>query len=87
MRSLTRTRVYPANDSPYYRLGMWCCASFMLFNALLAFGLRYLLVWENGELDQKYGSVARISGDGKVADGVPAGVADENDGPWFRFVL
>jgi hypothetical protein len=59
----------------------------MLFNALLALGLRCLLVWENGKLDQKYGSVARISGDGKVADGGSAGVADENDGPRFRFVL
>jgi len=27
---LLGTRVYPATDSPYYRLGMWTCASFML---------------------------------------------------------
>jgi dipeptide/tripeptide permease len=51
---LLGTRVYPAKDAPYYRLGMWCCAGFMLFNALLAVGLRGLLAWENRQLDEKY---------------------------------
>jgi MFS family permease len=51
---LLGTRVYPAKDAPYYRLGMWCCAGFMLFNALLAVGLRGLLTWENRQLDKKY---------------------------------
>lgn len=88
---LLGTRVYPAKDSPYYRLGMWVCAGFMLFNGFLAFGLRCLLVWENKKLDRKYGVVGRVDGDGKVADGVSgggeAGVGDENDGPRFRYVL
>lgn len=88
---LLGTRVYPAQDSPYYRLGMWVCAGFMLFNGLLAFGLRCLLVWENKRLDRKYGIVGRIDGDGKRGDGVEggglAGVGDENDGPRFRYVL
>jgi MFS transporter, ACS family, DAL5 transporter family protein len=51
---LLGTRVYPAQDAPYYRLGMWCCAVFMLFNALLALGLRLLLSWENRQLDKKW---------------------------------
>jgi hypothetical protein len=63
----------------------------MLFNGLLAFGLRCLLVWENKKLDKKYGVVGRIDGDGKHGDGVEggglAGVGDENDGPRFRYVL
>jgi dipeptide/tripeptide permease len=88
---LLGTRVYPAQDSPYYRLGMWVCAGFMLFNGLLAFGLRCLLMWENKKLDLKYGVVGRVDVDGKVADGVTgggaAGVGDENDGPRFRYVL
>ena len=50
---LLGTRVYPAKDAPYYRLGMWCCAVFMLFNAVLALGLRILLAWENRQLDKK----------------------------------
>jgi hypothetical protein len=88
---LLGTRVYPSKDSPYYRLGMWVCAGFMLFNGVLAFGLRCLLIWENKKLDRKYGVVGRVDGDGKVADGVSgggaAGVGDENDGPRFRYVL
>jgi len=63
----------------------------MLFNAVLALGLRTLLVWENKKLDRKYGAVGRVDGDGKVADGISgggaAGVGDENDGPRFRYVL
>ena len=88
---LLGTRVYPSVDSPYYRLGMWVCAGFMLFNGILAFGLRILLVWENKKLDRAYGKVERIDGDGRRADGVEsvglAGVGDENDGPRFRYVL
>ncbi|KAG9243381.1 MFS transporter-like protein [Calycina marina] len=87
---LLGTRVYPSSGSPYYRTGMWVCAGFMLFNALLALGLRMLLVWENKRLDEKHGVVARMDGSGKtegenVGD-IPVG-GDENDGPRFRYVL
>ena len=88
---LLGTRVYPAKDGPYYRMGMWVCAGFMLLNGVLALGLRTLLVWENKKLDAKYGIVGRVNGDGKVGDGLTgggaAGVGDENDGPRFRYVL
>jgi dipeptide/tripeptide permease len=90
---LLGTRIYPAKDSPYYRLGMWVCAGFMLLNAVLAVGLRTLLVWENRKLDRKYGVVGRVDGNGKV-DGIQGEVfgeggevGDENDGPRFRYVL
>jgi hypothetical protein len=73
--------VYPAKDSPYYRLRMWVCVGFMLFNGVLAFGLRCLLMWENKKLDRKYGVARRVDGEGKV------GVGDENDGARFRYVL
>jgi hypothetical protein len=53
----------------------------MLFNGVLAFGLRCLLMWENKKLDRKYGVARRVDGEGKV------GVGDENDGPRFRYVL
>jgi hypothetical protein len=88
---LLGTRIYPANDAPYYRLGMWTCAAFMLFNGALALGLRFSLVWENKKLDEKFGKVGRLEGDGSRRgwEGVEAlvGVGEENDGPRFRYVL
>ena len=65
----------------------------MLFNGVLALGLRFLLVWENKKLDEKYGVVGRTDGDGKTQDGKGgvvesgAGIGDENDGPRFRYCL
>jgi hypothetical protein len=69
----------------------------MLFNGLLAFGLRCLLQWENGRLDQKYGMLERqglqagLGGlervqteEGRLKE---AGVGDENGGPRFRYIL
>jgi hypothetical protein len=94
---LLGTRVYSANDSPYYRLGMWVCAAFMLFNSLLAFGLRCLLVWENNRLDRKYGMPGVVAQQGGLGDLEEvqtekerlkeAGIGDENDGPRFRYIL
>ncbi|KAF4629285.1 hypothetical protein G7Y89_g8861 [Cudoniella acicularis] len=74
------TRIFPATDAPYYRLGMWTCAAFMLFTGILAVILRTLLVWENKRLDAKHGPVEKAT-DGEVAAAV------ENDGPNFRYVL
>ncbi len=96
---LLGTRVYPASDSPYYRLGMWVCAAFMLFNGLLALGLRCLLVWENARLDRKYGTLGSTAVAGMGGLGglqrvgteeerlKEAGIGDENDGPRFRYIL
>ncbi|TVY24197.1 MFS transporter [Lachnellula hyalina] len=83
---LLGTRVFPAKDAPYYRMGMWVCAGFMLFNAFLACALRALLSWENGVLDRKYGRVERMGGDGKTGGGSAEGgegAGYENDGPRF----
>ena len=74
---LLGTRVYPSEEGQYYRKGMWVCAGFMLFNGVLAMGLRCLLRWENERLDSRFGDVRE--GEGEV------GV--ENDGPGFRYVL
>ncbi|KAF2705033.1 MFS transporter-like protein [Pleomassaria siparia CBS 279.74] len=79
---LLGTRLYPSKDQPYYRMGMWVCAGFMLFNGALAFGLRCLLKWENGRLDKKFGAVEGLGRDGKSE-----GEGSENDGPRFRYVL
>jgi hypothetical protein len=90
---LLGTRAFPTMDKPYYRLGMWVCAGFMLFNAVLALGFRTLLQWENRKLDRKYGAVGRVDGNGQTADegeGSPQGIVgtgEENDGPTFRYVL
>jgi hypothetical protein len=72
---LLGTRLYPGSEGPYYRKGMWVCAAFMLFNALLALTLRMRLVWENKKLDEKYGT------------NVEAGGGEENEGPGFRYML
>jgi hypothetical protein len=86
---LVNLQVYPAQDAPYYRTGMWVCAGFILFNGFLALGLRCLLVWENGRLDRKYGVVERGGVKRGVGDGPRgrAGIGEENDGPGFRYVL
>jgi dipeptide/tripeptide permease len=83
---LLGTRVYPAEDGPYYRKGMWVCAGFMIFNGCLAFGLRCLLVWENKKLDIKYGTVQHVDEERKDGGGIE-GLGSENDGPGFRYVL
>jgi dipeptide/tripeptide permease len=84
---LLGTRLYPGQDSPYYRMGMWVCAAFMLFNGLLAFALRTLLACENKVLDEKYGPVAHPDGSGRADGKDEPGVGDENDGPRFRYIL
>ena len=66
---------------------MWVSAAFTLFTAILALGLRFLLVWENKRLDGKYGSRTSKQDEGS---GLPEGMAEagtENYGPSFRYVL
>ncbi|KAF7863211.1 hypothetical protein EAF04_007293 [Stromatinia cepivora] len=91
---LLGTRIYPTEEAPYYRKGMWVCTAFMIFNGVLALVLRTLLNWENKRLDKKYGEVGRRDANGNVVGENPktgemigAGVGDENDGPTFRYVL
>lgn len=74
---LLGTRLYPSNERTYYRKGMWVCAAFMMFNGLLAICLRAICVWENKQLDEKYGP----KGPQEV------GVGEENSGPNFRYIL
>jgi hypothetical protein len=75
---LLGTRIYPAADAPYYRVGMWTCAGFMLGVAGLSMVLRMLLVRENRRFDEKFGRVGEA---GDTEGGC------ENDGPNFRYVL
>jgi len=95
---LLGTNVFPSSDEPYYRMGMWICASFMLFNGVLALSLRTLLVWENKKLDEKYGGRGRAVAGAAPEGGLTnvqtaeeaereAGIGDENDGPNFRYIL
>src|ERR1700761_7886829 len=87
---LLGTRLYPTNEGPYYVKGQSVCAAFLFFTALLAFGLRMLLWWENKKLDEKHGTLeeqktraaaAESAGDGKDA---PTS-AVENYGPLYRY--
>lgn len=53
---LLGTRLYPAKDRPFYRMGEWVCAAFMLFVAVLSLGLRLYLRRENRRLDRVDGA-------------------------------
>ncbi|KAH0493367.1 hypothetical protein TgHK011_000040 [Trichoderma gracile] len=88
---LLGTRLYPAREGPFYVKGQSICAAFMFFTTFLAIGLRALLVWENKQLDKKYGTIeqqkARLSeAEGRVEEADQV-VAVENYGPMFRYVL
>lgn len=88
---LLGTRLYPTDEGPRYTKGMWVCAAFMMFNGVLAFALRTLLVWENKRLDERYGVVEAVSAGGvergEVRDEKGDVGGEENDGPRFRYIL
>ncbi|KAI4202701.1 MAG: hypothetical protein LQ350_002367 [Teloschistes chrysophthalmus] len=80
--------VFPKSEAPLYHKGMWVCAAFTLFTGLLAFCLRFLLVWENKKLDQKYGPKLDLrSGQNGDPSWSKTDVGEENYGPSFRYVL
>ncbi|KAJ5720801.1 Major facilitator superfamily domain general substrate transporter [Penicillium malachiteum] len=76
------TNVFPDSEEPRYIKGMSICAAFMIFTTFLALVLRFLLVWENKRLDEKYGP--RIEVDESKGE-VP--VAEDNYGASFRYML
>ena len=78
------TNIFPESDSPRYIKGQWICAAFMFFTTLLALTLRFLLVWENKQLDKKYGTPAEREERG---DNEKEFNGEENYGASFRFVL
>ncbi|KAI9697525.1 MAG: hypothetical protein M1820_007791 [Bogoriella megaspora] len=89
---LLGTRIFPESDQPRYIKGQSICAAFMFFTTLLAFGLRFLLVWENKKLDKKYGTLVEQDqraavGDHASSEKAAAEVAEENYGPRFRYIL
>ena len=66
---------------------MSVCAAFMFFSAVLALALRTLLVYENRKLERRYGG-GNGSPEGKlVGRSDDDGVAVEDYGPRFRYVL
>lgn len=83
---LLGTRVFPQHQKPRFVEGQSICAAFMFFNAFLALSLRTLLVWENKQLDKKYGTSKPA---GKTDEGVNHGmnVGEENYGTSFRYIL
>lgn len=91
---LLGTRMYPINEGPFYVKGQSVCAGCMFFASFLAILLRVVLVWENRRLDRQYGTIAQqkqAMGGGQereeAAGKTAKGVAVENYGPMFRFVL
>ena len=89
---LLGTNIYPTKQGPLYIEGQSICAAFMFFAAILAFGLRCLLQWENKKLDRKYGTLeeqrARLAtAEATEKDSMEATAAVENEGPMFRYIL
>ena len=84
---LLGTNVFPTTEAPRYVKGMAISAAFTFFTAVLAFGLRTLLQWENRKLDRKYGSLAERKASQSDAKGEEMGIGEENAGPNFRYVL
>ncbi|KAI1480366.1 MFS general substrate transporter [Daldinia eschscholtzii] len=76
------TNVFPTSEGPRFIKGMSVCAAFMFFSTLLAFFQRLLLMWENAQLDRKYGTNTKDKTTGNSKD-----IAAENYGPSFRYVL
>lgn len=80
------TNVFPDSAAPRYIKGQAICAAFMFFTTLLALGLRFLLVWENKQLDKQYGSVAERT-TGAAGEKVDETVGEENYGANYRYML
>ncbi|KAF7587942.1 hypothetical protein BBP40_006508 [Aspergillus hancockii] len=78
------TNVFPESDGPRYIRGQFICAAFMFFTVILALALRALLVWENRRLDKQHGTQAERGARGWDKD---EGIAEENYGSGFRFML
>ncbi|KAI1471582.1 MFS general substrate transporter [Daldinia caldariorum] len=75
------TNVFPTSDGPRFIKGMSVCAAFMFFSALLALFQRLLLMWENAQLDRKYGTKTKDKTTAESKD-----IATENYGPNFRYI-
>ena len=54
---LLGTRLYPAEDAPFYVSGMAVCAGAMVFVACLSVGLRIYLGWKNRRGQGEYGRI------------------------------
>jgi len=54
---LVGTRLYPAEDAPFYVSGMAVCAGAMVFVACLSVGLRIYLGWKNRRVQGEYGRI------------------------------
>ncbi|QKX60364.1 uncharacterized protein TRUGW13939_07509 [Talaromyces rugulosus] len=74
--SVLSSRIYPTSDGPRYIKGQSVCAAFMFFTAILAFTFRFLLVWDNKQLERR-----------QQKEGQPNAAAVENYGPTFRYAL
>ncbi|KAJ5662729.1 hypothetical protein N7462_011655 [Penicillium macrosclerotiorum] len=77
------TNVFPDSQAPFYVKGMSICAAFMFFTTLLALSLRVLLVWENRQLDKKYGPKVEVD----PTKGVAMTAGEDNYGASYRYVL
>ncbi len=76
------TRVFPAQEAPYYRKGMWICSGFCFLVCALVTGLSLLLRRENKRRDKVYGKGTGVDA---FDERVDAGTLGDN-APTFRYV-
>ena len=76
------TSVFPTDEGPYYRKGMWICCGFCFFVFVLAMTLSLLLRRENRRRDRVYGKGTGVDA---FDERVDAGALGDG-APTFRYV-
>jgi peptidoglycan/LPS O-acetylase OafA/YrhL len=79
---LLGTSVFPFNEAPYYRKGMWVCCAFCFFVFVLATSLSLLLRRENKRRDALFGKGTGVDA---FDENLDAGALGDNT-PTFRYV-
>jgi hypothetical protein len=78
--SILGSRIFPAEEGPYYTKGMAICAGVLFAAALLSQILSFSLRYQNRNRDKKYGK-------GDVGT-IPKDIGDLGDAhPMYRYVL
>ncbi|KAK9327282.1 major facilitator superfamily domain-containing protein, partial [Lipomyces starkeyi] len=79
---LLGTRLFPHNEGPYYRKGMWVCCGCLIAVTILAIVLRYHLRHLNNKLDKRWGSV-----ESQVVEELDEVGVDREFNPTYRYIL
>ncbi|KAK9323827.1 major facilitator superfamily domain-containing protein [Lipomyces orientalis] len=79
---LLGTRMFPADDAPYYRKGMWVSCGCLFAVTVLAVILRFYLQYLNSRLDKKWGPV-----ESQMVEELDEVGVDREFNPTYRYIL